>query len=364
MQRLSEFFMTSFLPVNQPWLTARQLEKQTDSINDGSWYFHAQLKNSKGWGAISNFRFQIDTQPPDPFSIKFIDGNQTDNPRPPVSFLATDSLSGVDHYRIKIGEGDFFVVSADTIAKGPYALPLQDPGERTIIVQAYDKAGNYTTASDEFTVLSIEPPVITEYPSQLRSDDILTVKGTTYPNIQVIVWLQRDGEEAQSQTIKSDRNGKFTFVAQANLQGGVYKLWAQAIDDRGAKSNFSDSVTIAVEQPAFLRLGSLVINFLAVLVPIIVLIGFLVFFIWYGWHKFLKLKKEVRKEVHEVEVSLNKAFDFLREEIRTHIRALEKTQTKRQLTEEEEKLFIRLKKDLDNSEKLLRKEIEDVGKEE
>ena len=42
---------------------------------------------------------------------------------------------------------------------------------------------------------------------------------------------------------------------------------------------------------------------------------------------------------------------------------LEKTKTKRQLTEEEEKIINRLKKDLDDTEKFVRKEIEDIEKE-
>ena len=39
--------------------------------------------------------------------FEFIDGKETKNPKPTVVFDTTDSLSGVDYYKIKIGEGDF-----------------------------------------------------------------------------------------------------------------------------------------------------------------------------------------------------------------------------------------------------------------
>ncbi len=54
---------------------------------------------------------------------------------------------------------------------------------------------------------------------------------------------------------------------------------------------------------------------------------------------------------------------MLKEAIREQIKMLEKTKTKRQLTEEEEKIINRLKKDLDDAEKFVRKEIEDIEKE-
>ncbi|MBU4256969.1 hypothetical protein KKC04_00990, partial [Patescibacteria group bacterium] len=110
--------------------------KEIADLADGIWYFSVRLKNSVGWGAVSHFRFQIDTQPPEPFAIKFIDGTKIENPKPTVIFDTTDSLSGVDYYKIKIGEGDFFFTTPEIVEKNPYTLPLQNPGKRSILVQA------------------------------------------------------------------------------------------------------------------------------------------------------------------------------------------------------------------------------------
>lgn len=93
------------------------------------------------------------------------------------------------------------------------------------------------------------------------------------------------------------------------------------------------------------------------------LVIFLLFIVWYGWHKFSKFRKRLKKEVREAETALHKAFDLLKENIREQVKMLEKTKTKRQLTEEEEKVIKQFGKYLDDAEKLVRKEVEDIEKE-
>ncbi len=338
-------------------------EKEVTNLDDGIWYFSIRLKNDAGWGAISHFRFQIDTQPPKPFSIKFPDGKETDNPRPTALFSTTDSLSGIDHYSIKIGEGDFFETTPEIIKSNSYTLSLQVPGKRTILVQAYDKAGNYSTASEEFIILSISSPKITEYPTELKSGDILTIKGESYPDSEVVVYLAKEKEEPKRNVVMTDKEGKFVSVGDERLADGVYKLWAEAIDNRGAISNPSQPLTIIVKVPSFLQFIRSLTDYLSatiLLAAVLLLFGFLLL---YGWRKIYSLRKKVKKEVREAEQALHKSFDLLKEDIREQIKMLEKAGTKRQLTGEEEKIIKRLKKDLDEAEKFVRKEIEDIEKE-
>ena len=339
-------------------------EKEVTNFGDGIWYFHAQFRNANGWGEISHFRFQIDTQPPESFSIKFIDGNETENPRPTVVFDTTDSLSGVNYYKIKIGEGDFFSVAPEIVKNNPYTLSLQNPGKRNILIQAFDKAENYSVATEEFTIKPLQAPIFTEYPKELQSGEILKVSGgSKYPNSQIVIGLQREKGEPKSFTVQSDQDGKFTFTADEKLGDGIYQLWAEVVDGRGARSLPSEKITIVAAKPAILRVGSWAVGLLAVAVPLIALIIALLFILWYGWHKFSLMRKRLRKEVREAESALHKAFDLLKENVRGQIKMLEKTSTKRQLTEEEEKVIKQLKKDLDDAEKFVKKEIEDIKRE-
>lgn len=250
------------------------LEKQIENLNDGVYYFHAQFKNKNGWGDTAHFRFQIDTNPPKPFSIKFLEGTETGNPRPTVLFDTTDSVSGVDYYWVKIGEGDFFDLLSVIVKNNPYTLPFQSPGKRIILVQAFDKAGNFSVNTAEFTILPPPPP-----PSKL------------------------------------------------------------------------------------VKLGAEATKFLAVAMPLLALIILLITLFWYGWRKFSLLRKRIRKEVGEAESALHKTFDLLKDDMREQIEMLEKTRTRRKLTQEEEKIIERLTSHLDDAEKFIRKEIEDIEKE-
>lgn len=339
-------------------------EKQLENIKDGIWYFHVQFSNVNGWGEISHFRFQIDTEKPDRFDIREIMRNDLTDPKVKFAFDASDKTSGIDHYEVQIDNGNSQIWQDD--GSHIYKTSALPPGRYTLIAKAVDKAGNVLASSAEFTIEGLQPPEITEYPSTIQSGEPLIVKGkTAYPNSEVVVWLQREKDEPKSQSVKADQSGKFTFVADERLSGGIYKLWVEVIDMRGAKSNPSEPVTIAVEQPAFLKIGSWAVSLLAVVVPLVALIFILLFIIWYGWHKFASFRKKLknlRKEVREAESALHKAFDMLKEDIRDQVKLLEKTRTKRQLTEEEDKIIKQLRKDLDDAERFVRKEIEDIEK--
>jgi hypothetical protein len=335
-----------------------------DKVADGIWYFHLKFKNSAGWWPIAHFKIQIDTQPPEPFKIKFIDGNETENPRPTVVFDTTDSLSGIDYYKIKIGEGDFFSVASEIVKSNPHTLPLQNPGKRNILVQAFDNAENYSVDTEEFTIKPLQAPVFIDYPKELASGEIFKVSGESkYPNSQIVIWLQREKDEPKSFNIESGRDGKFIFTADEKLNDGIYKMWAEAVDTRGAKSLPGEKNTFVVAKPAIFRAGTWAISFLAVVIPLVALIFALLFVVWRGWHKFSLLRKRLQKEVRETESALHNAFGLLKEDMQKQIKMLEKIRVKRQLTKEEEKIVKRFKRDLDDAEKVVRKEIEDIEKE-
>ena len=231
------------------------------------------------------------------------------------------------------------------------------------MVQAFDKAGNYATAVEEFEILPISSPSIIEYPKEIRSEELLVILGSTYSNSQVNIWLQRERGEPKSFIVQSNQDGKFTFTADEKLNEGIYKMWAEVIDRRGAKSLSSEKITIAVVKSAIVRIGTWATSLLVIIVPLTVLILALIFVVWYGWHKFLIFRKRLQKEVREAESALHTSFDLLKENIREQVKMLEKTKTKRQLTEEEEKIVKQLRKNLDDTEKFVRKEIEDIERE-
>ncbi|HEY4486997.1 MAG TPA: hypothetical protein VJB70_04685 [Candidatus Paceibacterota bacterium] len=351
------------IPTAQPAvLYAPPISKKTiENLEEGVGYFHAQLKNNSGWGGATHFRFQVDTKNPDRFDLTLAPRKDPTEPQVEIVFDAHDETSGVDHYEIQI-DGKETIVWRDDGSK-TFKTSALNVGTHQLVAKAIDRAGNYLTNLIEFAIEPLNVPIIVVYPKELESGEVLVVQGTTYPNAEVTVWLQKDGKTPNTFTVRSDGTGNFTFISEEGLSVDVYKLWAKVTNDKGANSNPSEKITFIVKQPTFLKIGAFAISLLSVLIPLIGLILLLVFMLWFGWHKFRNFKKRLRKEVGNVERDLHKAFDLLKEDIREQIKMLEKAKTKRQLTGEEEKVTQQLRKDLDDAEKFIRKEIENIEKE-
>jgi hypothetical protein len=334
-------------------------EKELTDIKDGIWYFHNQFKNNNGWGAVSHFRFQIDTGKPDYFNIKEIERDDLTEPVAKFIFDSSDAVSGIDHYEIQIDSVNVILWQDD--GSHVYETPVSEPGKHILIAKAVDRAGNFFADSIEFQINPLNPPKITDYPKSLQDNEILIIKGETeYDGAQIILWLQREKDETKTQTVKSDENGKFIFISEERLKEGIYKAWAEVVDERGARSGPSENISFIVQQSSLFRIGSWAVSFLAIIIPLIALIILLILLLLYAWRKLSRFRKKVEKEVHEAEHLLHKAFDLLREDIKEQIRIFDKVKTNRQLTKEEQAVIKKLKKDLDDTEKFIKKEIKDV----
>lgn len=330
-------------------------------VEDGKWYFHIRLRNTNGWGAITHYSFLIDTKKPESFIIT--EEAREDKTNPIINFVfdAKDESSGIDYYEIQIDSGS--PQRWEDNENHIYKTPVLGNGKHIIIAKAIDKAGNFLASSVEFIIEPLESPIITECPHELKGNDILIAKGETYPNAQVVVWLQKEKDDPQSQIILSDKNGKFVFVADEKVKNGIYQLWVEVIDERGARSELTKKLPIAVKQPAVLKIGTQAVGFLSVITPLIALIFLLLSLFFFWWNKFSLMKTRVKKEVDEAEEVLEKAFSSLKNKIHNRIKLLEKTKLKRKLTEEEIKIIRQLKKDLNDAEKSIKKEIVDIKEE-
>ena len=330
-------------------------EKEVTNLDDGIWYFHVQLRNASGWGEISHFRFQIDTQPPEPFEIKFVDGKETTHPQPTLAFETTDEMSRIDYYEVKIDQEPPI-----KIKETEYKMPVQILGEHTVIVKAVDKAGNYTLAMTEINILPIEAPIITDYPRELLPGSILSIKGTALPEVTIRVYIQKDEKEIKTGETKSDKEGRWTYIEVEPVEKGIYEVWAEAIDSSGAKNRSLEKVTILVSPPAFIRIGKLAIDYLMTIITLLVLILILVLGVIWSWQKIKERRKKMRKEISEAEKALYQAFKALKQETEEQVAKLD---GKSGLNEREKKICDDLKEALKISEKFIGKEIKDIEKE-
>lgn len=336
-------------------------EKEVKNLDDGIWYFHVQFRNASGWGEASHFRFQIDTEKPSRFDITEASRKDPTDPIAKFIFAAEDETSGIDYYEIQIDDGSVEMWSDDGSHR--YETTVLEPGKHNLIAKVMDRAGNSLAGSVEFTIEALNLPNITEYPKELQSGELLVVRGSTYPNGKVTIWLQKDTDASKSFTVESDQDGKFTFVTDEKLRDGIYQLWAEVVDVWGAKSLLTEKITIAVAKSAIFSVGTWTVDFLAVVVLLVALIILLLIILYYSWHRFLSKRRRLQKEVREAEFALHKTTDLLKEDIREQIKKLKRTRTKRELSEEEEKTIKKLAGHLDSAENFIKKEIEDIEKE-
>lgn len=337
-------------------------EKEIADLSDGVWYFNVQLHDESGWGGISRFRARIDSQKPSYFEIEEVSRKDNTEPTARFSVSAGDSGSGIDHYEFQIGEKIVEKWKDDGSHK--YQLPPLPPGKYNLIAKAIDGAGNLLANSVDFEIGALEVPKIVEFPTEITSGDNFIVKGTTaYPNSQVMIWIEKVDGKPRAMIVPSDKDENFTFVSDEVFKDGVYYLWAEAVDMRGARSLPTEKLTFLVKKSNLIMFGIWAVNALSIVIPLLALIFLLFVILWYIWQKFMTMKKKLRKEVHEAEDAAHKSFDLLKEEIKEQIKKLEKVKSSRELSEEEEKVIITLRKDLTDAEKFVKKEIKDIEKE-
>ena len=333
--------------------------KEITDLSEGVWYLHAQLKNSYGWGDVTHFRVGIDITPPDSFTIQTDNGNDPTNPQPILKFKAYDALSGIDHYEIKIGEVKNLNVPAADVVNGHYKIPISPPGKYSMIIRAVDQAGNYSIAMEDLEIAPIETPIITEYPQRLYPGNPLIVKGTSNVCDHVILSVQDERKDILITDAKCE-NGTFTVIFGRTLDKGIYNIWMKAVDTRGAESNPTELVRVIVSLPIFIKIGSLVIDYLNVIITLFALIILMAMAWIYGWKKVRDLKKAINKETKEAETALYKGFDILRNEMAKQVAKLD---GKPGLSKKEKTLNEELKEALNKAEKTIGKEIKDIRKE-
>ena len=314
-----------------PAISSREL----DELDDGVWYFHIRLRNSAGWGDITHYKFQIDTQAPEAFMLDQIAREDLTDPKVQLVFEAEDATSGIDHYEIQLNGGEVEIWRDD--GSHTYQTPALEPGDYVAAVKAADKAGNYLSQKTEFTIEPLAAPQITDYPKELFAGKTLTIKGLAYPSVQVAVFLERVGSEPVSQSVTSDATGK-------GLAAGSYKVWARVIDDRGASSQDSEILNIIVKPEKILGLSQWPWNYIATILLLAALIVALAINIlmikkkkrrYYG--DILENKQKIEQEIRQVFQLIKQSIEESEKDIQFKAGLLEKLKARKPLNALEKK---------------------------
>ena len=328
-------------------------------LDEGVSYFHIQLRNSDGWGRVTHYRLGVDTQNPSEIKISTAEGSDSSNPIQKLKIEVTDATSEVSFFKVKVDSAEPFEYEDET-GSSTIELPSLDPGYHTVIIEAFDQAGNSIVGTYSFTIESFDRPVFTEYPQEMSAGVIPVIKGQTRSGATVDVYLSNPGSEPTQYSITSDDSGVFTFIPDNPFATGVYELRAQATDGFGAKSDFSDTIKIAVQEPGYLVIGSLIVSALSVFIPLIVLLFLLVFGTWYLYMYFKRFRRKVRVESVEALEILNREFLKLQGILRNQESLMQESRKTKKLTKAESTMIEEFDRALQSSQRSVEKEIQDV----
>jgi hypothetical protein len=330
-----------------------------DELDEGVSYFHIQFQNIDGWGRVTHYRLAVDSQKPTSVEISQADDANLANPVQELIIDARDETTKVNRFLVKIDNQEPTEIIRET-ASGTLKLPALEPGYHTAIVEAFDDAGNSVIASYSLTILSFDKPVFTDYPTEINEEVIPVIKGLTRPNSSVAVFVRRVGGEPNQYALQSNAEGVFTFIPEGTFSNGVYELSAQATDEYGAQSAMSDVVRIAVQQPGYLRIGSLIVSVLSVIVPLVILIGLLIIGTIYLFAYVRRFKKNVGIESIEALEILHREFSNLQKTVHTEEQALQSSRKTKKLTQAESHMIKTFDAALLTSQAKVEKEIEDI----
>ncbi len=127
----------------------KMTSKTYTDLADGIWYFHIRAQNAEGWGPVTHFRFNIDTQKPTDFTLKEITTTSTYQTGQFI-FTAADTLSGIDRYEVQIDSMDIHTWIDD--GTHTYTTSILSPGGHVLNARVFDKAGNYIESSISFEI--------------------------------------------------------------------------------------------------------------------------------------------------------------------------------------------------------------------
>lgn len=329
-------------------------------LENGIWYLHVRFQNSIGWGSTMHYRLAIDTQPPSGFEISVLEGDITDNPKPTLQFKTSDALSGLKEYQVRTTDGTFIQIPAKDFTDS-FQLPLQAPGRRMILVKAVDLAENSAESSIYIETLPIASPIITLITNELFSDQQrgLTVRGTTLPNISVLLRVQKllgkeRGEIVTKGTASSNENGNWDFTFDQPLRNGQYVVLAESQDERGALSLAIESQEILVKSKPIIQIGIFQLGMGGALIFLLMVIaGGFGGGIWF----YKKRQGRLTLRVDFAESEITKIFKIIKEDAEGLYQAF-KTVT----TGDDEYALKRLRENIARMEGYLKKGIEKIKK--
>lgn len=329
-------------------------QRTVNNLGDGITYFHMRYMNDIGWGPVAHYKIQVDSTPPEKFSINVERKGSYDV----VYLRATDVLSGIESYSIKIDDNKALIVNSDSLINDEYVLPVQNQGSHNLSVVAYDKAGNHTESSASYVSLDITPPTISSSVEEIiKGGKVEIIGNTQYSLSSVDIMFQTEDGDVKTYQAETSSTGSFNLVSHDMKTIGITHIWSQLVFPNNVKSPTSNKITIQVRDNIVIQTSKSVINILFYIIPLLLLIILLIFISYTGWHKFFGLRRKIKVETQDVIDDTHKALMMFKDELGNQLDKLEAVKKDRDLNRKEEKIFKELRDNIEDIDRFIEKKL-------
>ena len=332
-----------------------------DELEVGEQYFHLQFRNADGWGGVRSYRLAVDNEGPSAFTLERSDTHDLTSPTQELDLTGEDAGSGIVRYTVQVDGGEPFTYE-DEDGDGRLVLNDLTPGYHTVVVEALDAAGNGRVATQSFTILAFDKPQFTEYPTSINEDVIPVFKGVTRPDATVTVTLSRQGSNAEpiEYTTTSGEDGVFAVIPDGTFSLGVYELSAVAVDQYGATSDVSESVRFVVEEPGYVRIGSIVLSVMSIAVPLIGMSALLALLVLWFITRLRRLRRFVLRETTEALEIITEEFKRVDRTLAAEAENVAASRKGKKLTKAEAALLANVRDTLSQAKDRISKEVGEV----
>ncbi len=224
-------------------------EKIIKDIKDGIWYFHLTRVSTDGAKDTSTYRIAVDTSSPTAFTASEVKRTDASEPNIGIALSATDTPSGVDHYVLKLDQGQENIWNDD----GTHVRNLSgvSVGAHDLEVYAVDRAGNRTPLHLTFTIENLPTPSVTIMNTAFIEGDKLKLSVASVPNATLDIHVARLDTSPMTEEFTVDAKGKGIFESAIPLQPGSYTVSAIAHKESGALSKESEATSFEVNSSFF-----------------------------------------------------------------------------------------------------------------
>lgn len=231
-------------------------------------------------------------------------------------------------------------------------------------IQARDATGwgPVGTFKIHIDTATVNPPVFDQIPQNLTDGEALLISGSSEPLADVLLTLKDANSSIATQASKADATGRFQTVWNKKLAVGSYTLSGITSNAHMVASHSSADMVVSVRPPLAERIAVPIVNYVSLFIAGMAILFLCGGWIWYLMYHLSRFKSRTRAKVRRADQKVQAKLKKLEDMVIDQVRLLEKAQNKRPLTTQEEKIIASLGTYIENIEKGIEKDIEEIGK--